>query len=72
MPKIIQEGEGLDAQVIFRITNADKTILDDQVQTLRIISVRSPNQLARKILVDYLRGKLLYAHESDRHQRPDP
>ena len=72
MPKVIPKGEGLDAQVIFRITNADLSVLDDQVNTLRIIGVRSPNQLARKILVDYLRGRLVYVHESDRHQRPDP
>lgn len=71
MPKIIPEGEGLAAQVIFRITSADRAILDEQVQTLKIIGVRSPNQLARKVIVDYIRGKLNYTNESDRHQRPE-
>jgi hypothetical protein len=71
VPKIIPDGQGLAAQVIFRVTYADRSLLSDQVDELRIIGVRTPNQLARKVVLDFLRGKLVYLHESDKHQRPE-
>jgi hypothetical protein len=67
MPKFVNEGEGLETVVIFRLTAADFAALDKQVRDLRIIKVHSANQLARKIVIDYLRERLMYLSEADRH-----
>jgi hypothetical protein len=67
MPKIISEEKRLDGLVVFRVSNPDSDALDDLVDTLKVIGVRSSNQLARKLVIDYLRGRLAYPHESDRH-----
>ena len=65
MPKFVTETEELSTAVIFRLNKADHSALQEKVDTLKIIKVRSRGQFARKIVVDYLRGRLVYLRPED-------
>ena len=48
------------AVVAFRITAKEAKTLGVKAATQRIVNVRSGNQLARKIVLDFIHGKLNY------------
>lgn len=67
MPKFVTENEELSQIVIFRVNKADAATLNEQVATLKIIRVGSMGKFCRKIVVDYLRGRLVYVRDSDKY-----
>ena len=71
MPKFVTENEELSQIVIFRLNKADATTLSEQVATLKIIKVGSVGKFCRKLVVDYLRGRLVYLNAPDKHVLSD-
>lgn len=56
--------------IAFRVAAKDATTLDDRAETNRIVNVRSGNQLARKIVLDFLKGRLIYVSRTDQFRDP--
>jgi hypothetical protein len=57
--------------VIFRLRRShfDKLVEDHSSQKLR--SINTEDQFARKIIIDYLIGKLVYTNPADRQVTPE-
>ncbi len=52
--------------VSFRLTSAQHTLMVDGISKNPIVGIRSENQYARKLVCDFLAGKLVYTKPSDR------
>jgi hypothetical protein len=50
----------------FRLSNAENTKLTDCFNRDRMIMIGSVKQLARKLVTDYLAGRLVYKKQADR------
>jgi hypothetical protein len=59
-----------DRVIAFRIKEPKAEVLDNQATSSRIVNVRSGNQLARKVILDFIAGKLVYLNPGDRHRDP--
>lgn len=46
--------------VSFRIDEAQSDLINSQLRRTRPVGVRTRNQMARKIVTDFLEGKLVY------------
>lgn len=67
--KIEQNSHAIRPQVVsFRITQAQSTLLKDLFEKDSATGVNSPNQLARKLVCDYLAERLAYKKPSDKLQ----
>jgi len=59
-------------QVIsFRITKTQATLLKEIYERDAATGINSPNQLARKIICDYLAGRIAYKNPDDKLQDAD-
>lgn len=62
--------ESKDRVIAFRLSPK----LADKLKTVsernRIIAIRSGNQFARKVIIDFLESRLTYPNSSDRDQNP--
>jgi hypothetical protein len=67
MPKVVDDGDGLEALITFRLKPGDMEGLVDLVNELKVIGVRSHNQMARKIVTDFLHGRLVYLRQADKY-----
>ncbi len=56
--------------IAFRVAAKDAATLDARSEADRIVNVRSGNQMARKIVLDFLKGRLIYVNPNDRHRDP--
>lgn len=65
MPK--QNSESI---VTFRVTNARQQSLTAYAVTTKVVDVRSPHQMSRKIVLDFLDGKLVYLDSAHKFARP--
>lgn len=57
--------------VAFRLTPQESEDLEKSFNEHPMVGVRSPNQLARKLALDWIAGRLKYANEKDRLLAPD-
>lgn len=55
---------------IFRLPTSDDKKLDDQFQGRKIVGIASKNLFARKIILDYLSGQLVYIDPAARLDNP--
>jgi hypothetical protein len=51
--------------VAFRVKSTEATALDKHSKKSKIVNVRSGHQLARKIVLDFLKGRLVYVNRED-------
>lgn len=65
MPK-----ETKDQIVAFRVPSAKHQRLEDALETANVPGVDSANKMARKILLDYLDGKMVYLNPRDSKRQP--
>jgi hypothetical protein len=56
--------------IAFRVAAKDAMALDDRAEANRIVNVRSGNQFARKIVLDFLKGRLIYVSRVDQLRDP--
>lgn len=56
--------------IAFRVPETAAEALGHRAERNRVVNVRSGNQLARKIVLDFLKGRLIYVDQND--QRRDP
>ena len=59
-----------DRVVAFRITDAHADRLAREMAANHVVGVRSSHQLARKVVMDFLEGRLRYANSVDRSRDP--
>lgn len=52
--------------IAFRVPATDGKELDKRVRESRIVGVRSPHQMARKIVRDFIAGHLIYVNGNDK------
>lgn len=57
--------------VCFRINDDHSASLSRQLMSAPVVGLRTSNQLARKLVVDYLEGRLSYNNVNDRYVDPD-
>lgn len=58
--------------VAFRLAKTRVKKLRDDVAAHKIVGVGSAHQLCRKVVVDFLDGKLIYLDQRDRYSNPGP
>jgi len=56
--------------IAFRIPDETGDELDKSAETTPVPGVRSGNQLARKLVLDFVHGKLIYLNPIDRLNDP--
>jgi hypothetical protein len=70
MPRLPKDKELTEEVIAFRVTRINAELLRRQVGDLRVVGVRSHHQLSRKIVLDFLAGKLAYLTTQDRFENP--
>jgi hypothetical protein len=55
-----------DTVMSFRMPGSAKAWLDKDLSTRPIVNVLSANRFCRKIVLDYISGRLAYLHTGDR------
>jgi hypothetical protein len=70
MPRPPKDKELTEEVIAFRVTKTRAELLRQQVEDLRAVGVRSHHQLCRKIVLDFLTGKLAYLTAQDRFENP--
>jgi len=65
------ENESKSQLIIFRVRAAAGTKLEQMLQERKIVGIKSSNQYARKILTDFLEGRLAYANPDHALLNPD-
>jgi len=63
--------ERKDTVMSFRVPAAAKAWLDKDLADNPIVNVPSANRFCRKIVLDYISGKLAYGNPADRALDPD-
>jgi hypothetical protein len=56
--------------IAFRIPTKAAEVLHAKAESNCIVNVRSGNQFARKIVLDFLSGKLIYVRPKDKFHDP--
>lgn len=56
--------------VAFRIPTTKGNKLDDRAGEMQVVNVSSGNKLARKVVLDFLDGKLVYLNAQDKSSDP--
>ncbi len=59
-----------DCVVAFRLTEAHAERLASEMSAAHVLGVRSSHQLARKVVMDFLEGRLKYANVADKQRDP--
>lgn len=59
-----------DEIVTFRVTKARHSKMVEYKDSVRIVGVRSHHQLARKLVLDFLDGRLVYLKDSHKYESP--
>lgn len=54
----------------FRITDSHASKLEREMSAVQVVGVRSTHQLARKLVMDFLEGRLVYSNPVDRNRDP--
>lgn len=62
--------DGPTTVVAFRLPEKSASALHDRAVRDRIMNIRSGNQLARKLVLDFLAGKLMYVSPVDKRRDP--
>ena len=57
--------------IAFRVPTKDAAALDTKASSDRIVDVRSGNQFARKLVLDFLKGRLIYPNARHRYANPN-
>lgn len=63
--------ERKDTVMSFRVPSASKEWLAKDLAASPIVAVPSANRFCRKIVLDYISGKLVYTNPADRAIDPD-
>jgi len=63
--------ERKDTVMSFRVPSAAKGWLDKDLGGNPIVNVPSANRFCRKIVLDFISGKLVYVNQADRALDPD-
>jgi hypothetical protein len=58
-----EKDKRLEQIIAFRIPSKLNSELERKLDERRVVGVHSPHQLARMILIDYLKGKMIYLNE---------
>jgi hypothetical protein len=56
--------------IAFRIPSESGLRLDEEARSMQVVNINSGNMLARKLVLDYLQGKVIYLNEKDRNTDP--
>ncbi len=68
MPKKLRENK--TGVYIFRLPTSDDVTLGNQFKNRKIVGITSKNLYARKLILDYLSGKLVYIDTASREDNP--
>lgn len=67
---MVKEKQIKERVVAFRLPETLAIELDKQAQSSMVVGIRSGNQFARKLVIDFLAGRLHYLSKGDRTHDP--